>query len=243
LNKLQDLVRGTAWVESWEEFELGDTLYHNPLSSPEHVKGFRLEGEASLTFPSQRLRMENSLHADEGQKSNFVYWCNESFPSDVAVSWDFWPIREPGLCILFFSAMGRQGQDLFHPDLAPRSGSYEQYNRSDINAYHISYFRRKYPDERAFHLCNLRKSYGFHLVSQGPDPIPNVEDCQSPYSIMLYKCGAEIRFYINKLEIFRWTDDGHSYGDVLQGGKIGFRQMAPLIAEYANLHVRALRKR
>jgi hypothetical protein len=34
--------------------------------------------------------------------------------------------------------------------------------------------------------------------------------------------------------------DGKSHGPLLGGGKIGFRQMAPLIAEYANFRVRAL---
>jgi hypothetical protein len=39
--------------------------------------------------------------------------------------------------------------------------------------------------------------------------------------------------------IFTWEDDGATYGPRLQAGKIGFRQMAPLIAEYANLKVYA----
>jgi len=39
------------------------------------------------------------------------------------------------------------------------------------------------------------------------------------------------------LEILRFVDDGRRYGRLLAGGKIGFRQMAPLVAEYANLQV------
>ncbi len=37
---------------------------------------------------------------------------------------------------------------LFDPSLAPRAGEYNQYHHGDINAYHLSYFRRKQPDER-----------------------------------------------------------------------------------------------
>ncbi|MBT3292049.1 MAG: DUF1961 family protein, partial [Victivallales bacterium] len=38
--------------------------------------------------------------------------------------------------------------------------------------------------------------------------------------------------------LFEWHDNGEDYGPVLGGGRIGFRQMSPLIAEYANLTVR-----
>lgn len=214
-----------------------DLIYENSLQSEEHVAGFRLEGEAALSFPMGRLRMENKIEESEGQKSNFVLWCPETFPSDIYVTWDFWPIREPGLCILFFAATGKNGEDLFDARLDKRIGVYDQYHHGDINAYHVSYFRRKWEEERKFHTCNLRKSYGFHLVAQGADPIPSVIDAKGPYKIGLLKLGQEITFFLNDLSVFQWKDDGKTYGPVLGGGKIGFRQMAPLIGEYANLKV------
>ncbi|MCC2684034.1 MAG: hypothetical protein K0R75_933 [Paenibacillaceae bacterium] len=225
-----------------EKYEFVDCIYDNPLRTESDVRDFKLEGEAAVTFPLQRMRMENKRDPAEGQKSNFVYWCNEHFPSDIAVTWDFWPIRQPGLCILFFAAAGRGGEDLFDSGLAPRTGIYDQYHHGDIDAYHISYFRRTFEEERAFHTCNLRKSYGFHLVAQGADPIPDVEHCRAPYHITLIRCGVEIRFRVNDLDILHFHDDGHKYGKALGGGKIGFRQMAPLIAEYSNLKVFSVRK-
>jgi hypothetical protein len=228
-------------LNSRNGFELLDCLYDNPLREMADVKDFRLEGEAAVSFPLGRMRLENRRDPSEGQQSNFVFWCNRDFPSDIAVSWDFWPIREPGLCILFFAAKGRQGEDIFDPGLAPRTGVYDQYHHGDINAYHVSYFRRRYEEERAFHTCNLRKSYGFHMVEQGADPIPSVSDCRSPYHVSMYKYREHIRFYINDLLVFHYRDDGETYGPVLESGKIGFRQMAPLIAEYANLKVHSIR--
>lgn len=151
--------------------------------------------------------MENKLDPSIGQASNFVYGCPEPFPADIAVEWEFWPIREPGRCMLFFAAAGRNGEELFDEHLPERSGEYQQYHSGAINTLHVSYFRRRYPEERAFHTCNLRKSYGAHLVCQGADPIPDVED------------------------------DGVNYGSHLGEGKIGFRQMAPLVGEYANFNV------
>jgi hypothetical protein len=218
-------------------FKLGEVIYHNPLASKADVAGFRTEGDAAVTFPQNRLRMENRRNPDEGQAANFVYWCPEDFPSDIALTWDFWPVREPGLCILFFAATGNKDRDLFDPSLGPRTGEYKQYHSGDLNALHVSYFRRNHPRERAFQVCNLRKSYGFHMVAQGADPLPSVDDALPPYSITLIKCGAEVAFYIRELPIFHWVDDGEPYGPLLGGGKVGFRQMAPLIGEYANLTV------
>ncbi|NQX58807.1 DUF1961 family protein [Paenibacillus qinlingensis] len=212
-------------------------IYENNLASMEDIRGFQLEGQAKISFPNGRMRMENSLDESLGQMANYVFWCPEEFPGDIQVEWDFWPVKEPGLSMMFFAAAGMNGEDLFDPILNERYGQYEQYTHGDIRTLHIAYFRRRYPEERSFHLCNLRKSSGFHLVAQGADPIPNVEDCMPPYHLMLRKQGAKVHFAINELPILEWEDDGRTFGPILGSGKIGFRQMAPLIAEYANLQV------
>ena len=216
-------------------FTLAERLYHNPLATPEDVKGFVIEGQAAITFPKGRMRLASLLDPGEGQKANLVYWCNREFPDHIAVSWDFWPIHEPGLCIIFFAGRGRNGEALWDAALAKRNGEYRCYTFGDINALHVSYFRRK--GERAFNTCNLRKSYGFHMVCRGADPIPTVADAEPPYRIQLVKRGPDVAFAINELRIFEWHDDGRTYGPLLGGGWIGFRQMAPMIAEYANLEV------
>ena len=210
-------------------------IYENPLACPQDVKDFRLEGQASVSFPEGRMRLASTLDESLGQKANFVYWCDRDFPDNICIRWNFYPIKEPGLCILFFSAKGRNGEDLFSRSLQPRTGEYELYHHGDINAYHISYFRRKYEEERSFHTCNLRKSYGFQLVATGADPIPSVEDAKPPYRMEIQKLRERITFSINDLPVLRWAD--RDAGPVLGGGKIGFRQMAPLCAEYSDLQV------
>ena len=215
----------------------GRLLYNNPLASEKDTEGFRLEGQAQISFPEGCLRMENALAAENGQKANYVYWCPEDFPADICVEWKFKPLREPGLAILFFAAQGKNGEDLFDASLQPRTGEYPLYHHGDINAFHVSYFRRKEPDERAFHTCNLRKSYGFYLVSQGADPIPDAADAADFYTLALLKYGEWVRFLVNGLEVFSYCDDGETYGPLLGGGKIGFRQLAPMIGEYKDLKV------
>ena len=217
-------------------------LYHNSLQSQGDVLHFPVEGEAVMTFPNGRMRLESGREPEDGQQANFVLWCPETFPADIAVAWEFRPIREPGLAILFFSAAGANGADLFDSLLAPRTGEYEQYHHGEMDAYHLSYYRRRWPDERHFHTCNLRKSYGFHLVAQGADPLPAAADCAGFYRMLLQKRGSRINFSINELPVLAWNDDGTTYGQPHGAGKIGFRQMSPFIAEYANLKVYGLVK-
>lgn len=215
----------------------GALIYENALSSPEAMEDFMLEGKALIGFPDGRLRLENAESAQLGQKANYVLWCKKEFPADFLLEIDFRPVREPGLAMLFFAASGRGGRDLFDPSLAPRTGEYIQYHHGDIDAFHLSFFRRKEKDERAFHTCNLRKSYGFYLVAQGADPIPDVADAEEFYKLSLLKKGADIRFAINDLEVLFFHDDGAQFGPLLGGGRVGLRQLAPMIGEYANLRV------
>jgi len=221
-------------VSDWVSTEL---VYENKLASADEIAGFSMEGEGAVSFPLGRMRLEGTRPPEKGQGANIVHWCPESFPDRVAISWNFWPIQEPGLAILFFAAKGKNGTSVLDPTLDKRCGPYNQYHHGDIDALHVSYFRRRNPDEIRFHTCNLRKSYGFHLVAQGADPLPCVTQAKAPYRIQVMKAGATVEFSIDGLTVFKWQDDGKSYGPILADGHIGFRQMTPLIAEYSDLQV------
>lgn len=212
-------------------------LYNNPLENVENIRDFIIEGKAEVSFHHGAMRLENAMEAELGQKANYVLWCDKVFPSNIKIEWEFRPLTDVGLCIMFFAAVGKDGRDLFDPSLTPRTGEYPLYHSGDINAFHVSYFRRKEADERAFHTCNLRKSYGFHLVAQGADPIPGSEDAKDFYKITLTKWENEVTFAVNGLSVFTYVDDGTTFGQLLGGGRIGFRQLAPLVAEYKNLKV------
>ncbi len=49
-----------------------ELIYENPLASEADIRDFVLEGEAAVTFPQGRMRLENKLSAEEGQKANYV---------------------------------------------------------------------------------------------------------------------------------------------------------------------------
>jgi len=143
---------------------------------------------------------------------------------------------------MFFSATSCNGGSIF--DTPPRTGKYEQYYDGDINAFHVSYYRTnalRTPQGEKLRLCNLRKSKGFYMAAQGGDVIPELDLCQHPkYLISIVKHGQLVVFYIENIPVFSYYDDGATHGPLLGGGRIGFRQMSPMVGEYANLTVRTV---
>ncbi len=217
---------------------MGKVIYENPLARPEDLEGFVLEGEADISFDGGVMRLgkkQKAAGSDEGKE--FVLWCPVSLPSDIAIEWEFRPIKEPGLAEMMFVAKGMNGKSIFDNSLMPRNGKYEQYHSGDINAFHVSYFRRKEEEDKLFHICKLRKSYGHNLVAMGADPIPDASEDAKWYRMCIVKRHGKILFGINDLQILEFTDDGTAYGDILTGGCMGFRQTPDLVAEYRNIRV------
>lgn len=213
----------------------GGLLYSNPLAGPADVADWVPEGPLSLGSHGGGLALSGSLDDKEfGDHAHWTFWCPVEFPDGIRISWEFLPLAEPGLAMIFFAAAGQGGHDLFSPGLAARTGYYPQYHSGDIDALHVSYFRHKHESERAFRTCNLRKSAGFELVAQGADPLPPTEDALDFYRMEVVKDGPRVAFSINGLNLFEWTDQS---GRELGGGRLGFRQMAPLKAAYRNLAV------
>ena len=98
----------------------------------------------------------------------------------------------------------------------------------------MAYFRRRWPSERAFHLCNLRRAPGFELLAQAADPLPDVADATLPYKIRLQKRATGIDFFINDLPVMSWRGSSAGWPTA---GNVGFRQMAPLVAAYSDFEV------
>ena len=217
----------------------GRLIYENSLAALSDHAGFVLEGQADIAVVDGSTRLATVVDESARQAANYVWWCPEEFPADFDAEWDFWPEAERGLCILFFAARGQGGEELFDPSLPRRSGEFAQYTEGAINCLQISYYRRR-PQTQRHHLCNLRKHHGVHLVSSGADPIPQAARAQPPYHLRLLKAGPHVAFWIDGLSILHYEDDGLTFGPVLGGGKIGFRQMAPMIGRYANFRVHAV---
>ncbi|KAF2418521.1 DUF1961 family protein [Microbacterium sp. B35-30] len=211
-------------------------LYRNPLAAASDLQGWVAEGPVAVRADDGGV----SLSSSGGFDDHWTLWCPEVFGDRIRITWEFSPREEPGLAMLFFGATAVDGGSIFDQGVAARSGAYPQYHSSDVRTLHVSYFRRRWEDERAFHTCNLRKSPGFHLVCQGADPLPPVVDARDAfYRIEVVKDAESVAFSIDGLPLFSWTDD-ESTGPRIREGRIGFRQMSPLVARYRNLEVHSL---
>jgi hypothetical protein len=208
-------------------------LYRNPLNVTSDVASWIAEGPVNVTAVEGALQFSGGGGIDD----HFVFWAPEIFPDRIRITWEFSPRNEPGLAMLFFGAESVAGGSIFDPALAPRNGSYPQYHSGDIRVLHVSYFRRRWAEERAFLLSDLRKSPGLNLVSYGADPLPPVVDAAGAfYRVAVIKDQADVRFFINGFPILSFKDD-KSAGPVIGGGRIGFRGITPLVARYRNLEV------
>ena len=215
------------------------TGYRNTLGSPDLLRHWIAEGPVCMEQGPDGVVLSSAPGAGD-DAGHWTLWCPESFGGDIRIGWEFRPISEPGLAMLFFAATGHTPGGLFSAEQATRDGDYRQYHSGDIDALHVSYFRHKWAAERAFRTCNLRKSTGFHLVAQGADPLPPAEGAYGFYRLAVDKRGPDVVFSVNDLTLFSWHDDGIVGGAPLAGGHIGFRQMAPLVAEYRNFTVSPL---
>ena len=231
--------------EDSPEFEMGEVLYENPLTSPADVEDWVREcGKEGRPFiisspeNEDMLRLYSDVH-------HFLLWCPKDFPDNIAVSWDFLPIERvdgKGLAMFWIAATGKDGKDLFHPSLPKRIGRYgKDYRRGAINALHAAYFRRN-PVEVNFQTVSLRKTTvqdNGPRVARAGDPIPGVPNAEEPYRMQVIKYGPYFQLSINGMKVLEWKDEG----EPLKGGKIGFRQMCGLIADYANLEVRRVERK
>lgn len=209
----------------------GKLIYSNTMTSSLDMAGWKMEGPGEVVFKDGWMEMFSP-----GEKYHHVFWCPEDFPGSFIAEWEVQNLEtDAGLCILFFSAKGKNGESIFDPTFPPRDGTFNQYTKSDrFNCYHISYYANG-RDNPGREVSHLRKNSGFHLVQQKEPGIPVTSE--KVHKMVLVKNNAQIRMYIDERKIIDWTDDGQTLGPVLQEGKMGFRQMQWTRFRYRNFRV------
>lgn len=184
-----------------------------------------MEGNAVTEHKEGWMFMQSPSEA-----SHHVYWCPQTFPCNFIAEWEVQNHHpEAGLCIIFFSAIGINGEDLFAPSLKPRNGIFNQYTKGDINNYHISYYANT-PTQKDRPFSHLRKNKGFKKVQVGQSGIP--AESRAVHKMRLIKRDGSVQLFLDGKQIIDWTDDGP-----LGKGKIGFRQMKWTQFAYRNFNV------
>ncbi len=209
----------------------GELIYQNLLASKEEVSGWIMEGNATVEFRDNWMEMYSPK-----EKDHHVFWCPQNFPASFVAEWEAQNLEtDAGLCIIFFSAKGKKGKDIFDPSFPVRDGTFNLYTKSKfLNCYHISYYANG-RDNPGREISHLRKNSGFYLVQEKDPGIP--VKSTAVHKLKLIKDNARIIMYIDERKIIDWTDDGKKYGPVLQDGKIGFRQMKWTHFRYRNFKV------
>jgi hypothetical protein len=217
------------------ESRKGELLYHNDLANPDAVAQWVLEGPGVVDHLGDGWLLMSS-ERPEGPDGHVVYWAPDDFPESFIAEWDFQILSEDGLCIVFFSAKGSGGEDLFDPSLQQREGLFGQYVRGDIDNYHISYFANTPLNPRR--TTNLRKNPGLFLLASGPVGV--VPGSQDVHRVTVVKDRNHIQLAVDGNVIVDFIDDGERFGPVLGSGKIGLRQMQWTRARYRNFQVSSI---
>ena len=196
------------------DVDWANPVYQTTFDDPAELKNWKLEGGKRMSIENGKLVLESASKND-----HLVCWLKTEAPADFLLEFTVRPAhRDNGLNIAFFSARGINGESVFDPKLKPRTGIYSQYNRGDLNAYHVSYWKG------SDNTPNLRKSAGFHLVAQGKNLVKSAPG-DSFQTIRVYKRGGKIRLMVDDVVALAWDDDGKSYGPELGAGWIALRQM------------------
>jgi len=220
-------------VESFNNSEArkGELLYENSFASAEDVNSWIMEGPGVTEFKDNWMHMYSP-----DEEYHYVFWCPDDFPASFVAEWELQNQEtDAGLCIVFFAALGNNGESIFDPSFPKRDGTFSNYTKSKVlHNYHISYYANT-KDNRAREIAHLRKNSGFYKVQVGEPGIPlKSEDI---HKIRLVKDGAHITCFVDSRKVIDWTDDGKKHGPVWQGGKIGLRQMKWTHFRYRNFKV------
>ncbi len=215
--------------------ERGELLYQTRFDNPESVADWVMEGPGEIAFDQGWMEMHSP-----NEQGHHVFWCPEDFPESFIARWDAQNLDdEAGLVIIFFAALGVDGQDIFSPELPERDGTFTQYTEGEVKSYHISYYANAAHNPGRGH-ANLRKNNTFSLLQKGEIGIP--AESMQEHEITLVKEDDRIRLYIDDRKVIDYTDntpvvEGVDTGDSLGGGKIGFRQMKWTQFRYKNFRV------
>jgi len=105
--------------------------------------GVEVRGGTLRVAPSPFDAAGRPTEVDPDKRSHMVVWNQRVFPADLRLEFDMTPSGSTnGLAIVFFSAAGKNGEDLFDLSLPPRRADYPNYHSGAIANYSDSYWSR-----------------------------------------------------------------------------------------------------
>jgi hypothetical protein len=208
----------------------GKVIYENAFNKPLKKDDWKLEGPATMKVEDGRLVVRNTDHV--------TFWLKKKCPRDFVAAWDVQPSQVEGLCIVFISANGQGGKDLFDPTLKKRTGQFNQYVRGDLRSYHFSY----YAGTRGS--ANARKNPGLYMMGMCRDIIGEQIQAgkKGPWRVAVARRGPRIDVSIDGRRLITLNDKADIWGPMHGAGYLGLRQMKrSKMVRYDNLVIRELK--
>ena len=181
------------------------------MSVPGQRAAWIAEGRGGVEIRDGKLRVSplpfdasgNQIKGE--QRSHMVVWSSQIFPSDFLAEFEMNPSGSTsGLTIVFFSATGRNGEDLFDTSLPVREADYKNYHSGAIANYSDAYWSRNTDDEASTN--RLRKNPGFTLVAQGRSL--TIGRADTTHRVRILKFGGHIEIEIDRHVVLKWDDTG-----------------------------------
>ncbi|MFO7900380.1 MAG: DUF1961 family protein, partial [Planctomycetota bacterium] len=191
----------------------GEVICRKTFDGPLRAADWQLEGPGKMTVEDGRLVVRNSDHV--------TFWLKKKCPRDFVAAWDIQPSQLEGLAIVFVSANGQGGVDLFDPKLKKRTGQFHQYVRGDIRGYHCSY----YAGTRGS--ANARKNPGLYMLGMCRDIIGEQLRAgkKGPWRVAVARRGPRIDVSVDGQRLITLNDDPDVWGPMHGAGYLGLRQM------------------
>lgn len=178
---------------------------------------------------------ERSESTDQ-EPSHMVVWHKSQFPADMMFEFTInHHGSDDGLTLVFFAALGLEGQEIFDLGLPPREGDYRKYNRGALVNYTVSYWSRnkaKGAIENGERYSNrVRKNPGANMLATNDSLTDKCNDCD--FKLRILKVAGNITAEINGTVVNHVTDAA-PHG----GGYIGLRSMQGVnMVSYDNFKV------
>lgn len=157
-------------------------------------------------------------------------------PENFKFEYDFTPVSASGFFLIFFCQQYHAGADILSrldsiPSFATADDLpvtlFNKYVHWKIDGYHISYRRNQTAD------CNFRKNTGLQLLRK--QQLNYLLPQNKMVHIVLTKQGSRFVLKVDNNIYMDYTDDGRSFGPVLEGGRIGLRQVYDSEGNYDNV--------
>lgn len=204
------------------------------LNRPEDLERFYIQGckEAAEITPEGLMITTHMLRTEEAirEKPNaydpdqVYFWLRDWLEGDLAVEYEFMPLKENGLSLLMVQASGMHREDFMKDYPLRTTGSMRMVHGENVRNYHWEYFRE---------MDDVRHDKNSNLLIKNPWGYPLAYQCQPGrllqgvwHRIQLIQEGTRIMGMVDGDIIFDVLDNpSGNTGPVLNSGHIAIRCM------------------